>query len=80
MPMGKKPAAVIKVPVSSLVRHGQDWAVYVVDNDRAVRRTVEVGERNSLEAEVLKGLSAGDRIIVYPSDAITDGVKVTART
>ena len=71
---------VLKVPVSSLVRHGEAWAVYVVENNRAVRRTVEVGERNSLEAEIVKGLSAGDRIIVYPSDAITDGIKVTSRT
>lgn len=70
---------VLKVPVSSLVRHGADWAVYAVDNERAVRRAVEIGERNGLEAEVTSGLSGDERIIVYPSDAIADGVKVTAR-
>ena len=26
---------VLKVPTSSLIRHGDDWAVYVVDGDRA---------------------------------------------
>jgi HlyD family secretion protein len=70
---------VLKVPVSSLIRHGDDWAVYVVDNDRAARRVVQIGERNSLEAEVTSGLSGGERIIVYPSDAIADGVQVTSR-
>jgi HlyD family secretion protein len=70
---------VLKVPVSSLVRSGSDWALYVVDNDRASRRVVQLGERNSLEAEVIGGLSGNERIIVFPSDAITDGVKVTAR-
>ena len=70
---------VLKVPVSSLVRHGTDWAVYAVDNERAVRRVVETGERNGLEAEITGGLSGGERIIVYPSDAIADGVKVTPR-
>ena len=70
---------VLKVPVSSLVRHGADWAVYAVDNERAVRRVVETGERNGLEAEITGGLSGGERIIVYPSDAIADGVKVTSR-
>ena len=70
---------VLKVPVSSLVRSGSDWALYVVDNDHAARRVVQLGERNSLEAEVTGGLSGSERIIVFPSDAITDGVKVTAR-
>ena len=70
---------VLKVPVSSLVRHGADWALYVVENGRAARRVVQVGERNGLEGEVTGGLSGGERIIVYPSDAIVDGVKVTAR-
>jgi HlyD family secretion protein len=70
---------VLKVPVSSLVRHGADWAVYTVDNERAVRRVVQIGERNGLEAEITGGLSGGERIIVYPSDAIADGVKVTTR-
>lgn len=70
---------VLKVPTSSLFRHEGDWAVYVVENGRAVRRTVQLGERNSLEAEVVSGLSEGERLIVYPSDAVSDGVEVTAR-
>ena len=71
---------VMKVPTSSLFRHGDDWAVYVVQDDRAVLRTVQVGQRSGLEAEVIGGLQLGDRIIVYPSDAVADGVKVTARS
>ncbi len=71
---------VLKVPVSSLVRHGTDWALYAVENDRAVRRIVQIGDRNGLEAEITGGLSGDERIIVYPSDAITDGVKVVARS
>jgi HlyD family secretion protein len=70
---------VIKVPTSSLFRHESKWAVYRVENDRAVRRLVEVGQRSGLEAELLSGLDAGDRIVVYPSEDIADGVKVRAR-
>lgn len=70
---------VLKVPTSSLFRHEGDWAVYVVEGNRASRRIVQLGERNSLEAEVTGGLSGGERIIVYPSDAVSDGVEVTAR-
>jgi HlyD family secretion protein len=70
---------VLKVPTSCLFRHEGTWAVYVVENDRAARRLVEVGERNGLEAEITEGLTEGERIIVFPSDAVSDGVAVTAR-
>ena len=70
---------VLKVPVSSLFRKGSDWAVYVVENDRAAVRVVQIGHRSGLEAEVTGGLTGGERIIVYPSDAVVEGVKVTPR-
>jgi HlyD family secretion protein len=70
----------LKVPTSSLFRHEGKWAVYTVENGRAVRREVEVGQRNGLEAEVLSGLAESQRIIVYPSDAIADGIAVRARS
>ncbi len=71
---------VLKVPTSSLFRHEGKWAVYTVEVNKAVRRPVEVGQRNGLEAEVLAGLAQGQRIIVYPSDTIADGIKVRARS
>ena len=70
---------VIKVPTSSLFRHESKWAVYKVDSNRAVRQLVEVGARNGLEAEIISGLQPGERIVVYPSEAMADGVKVRAR-
>jgi HlyD family secretion protein len=70
---------VLKVPASSLFRRGSDWALYVVENDRAVARTVQIGQRSGLEAEVTGGLTGDERIIVYPSDAVTEGVRVEAR-
>jgi HlyD family secretion protein len=71
---------VIKVPTSSLFRHETKWAVYRVDDDRASVQLVEVGQRNGLEAEILNGLEAGQRIVVYPSEAVGDGVKVSPRS
>jgi len=71
---------VLKVPASSLFRHETKWAVYKVQDGRAVRQIVEIGQRSGLEAEVLNGLTAGERIVVYPSDAIADGVKIAARS
>jgi HlyD family secretion protein len=71
---------VVKVPTSSLFRHEAKWAVYRVDGDTAHLQIVEIGQRNGLEAEVLGGLNAGDRIVVYPSEAIGDRVRVTPRS
>jgi HlyD family secretion protein len=71
---------VAKVPASSLFRVGADWAVYKVAAGVAHRQIVEVGLQNGLEAEILKGLADGEQVVVYPSDAIADGVKVTPRS
>lgn len=70
---------VLKVPTSSLFRHEGEWAVYTVQNGHASRQIVQVGERSGLEAEITNGLEEGQRIIVYPSDAVADGVEVTSR-
>lgn len=70
---------VLKVPASSLFRHEGAWAVYRVEDGRAVRQNVELGQQSGLEAEVTSGLDAGQPIIVYPSEAVRDGVQVASR-
>jgi HlyD family secretion protein len=70
---------VLKAPTNSLFRRGEKWAVFVAENARARLRVVEVGQRNGNEAQILKGLSKGETVIVHPSDGIKDGSRVTAR-
>ena len=72
-------ADVIKVPTSSLFRHESKWAVYLVRDGRAARQIIELGQRNGLEAEVVSGLQPGSQIVVYPSEAVSDGVQLRAR-
>ena len=55
------------------------WAVYKVAGGRARLTPVEVGHRNGLRAEILSGLAAGERVILHPSDAVADGVRVEER-
>jgi HlyD family secretion protein len=69
---------VLKVPASALFRRGDAWSVFAVDGGRARRRDVEIGHRNPAEAEVLRGLAAGEIVILHPSDRIKDGVRVRA--
>lgn len=66
----------LKVPASALYQEGNQWRVFVVENARARSRVVQIGHRNPDEAEVLSGLSAGDRVVRQPTDKVSDGVRV----
>jgi HlyD family secretion protein len=65
------------VPVTALFRDQGSWAVFVVTRGRAVLRNVRIGERTAGGAEVLAGLEAGDRVVLFPSDQITTGRRIT---
>ncbi|HEX9184873.1 MAG TPA: HlyD family efflux transporter periplasmic adaptor subunit, partial [Burkholderiales bacterium] len=66
----------VKVPVGALFREGEGWAVFVADGSRAVKRSVKVPRRSGAEAMVEEGLRPGDRVVVYPSDALRDGSRL----
>lgn len=70
---------VLNVPVAALFRQGEQWAVYSVNNGRAQVTEVTIGHRNNRIAEVVSGLSAGDRVVLHPSDRIRSGVAVAQR-
>ena len=70
---------ILQVPASALFREGEGWALFVVQGDKAVKREVQVGQRNGLSAQILSGIKAGDRVIVHPDDQVKDGVRVAVR-
>jgi HlyD family secretion protein len=72
-------AEVVKAPTSSLFRRGDQWAVFVVDGGRARLRNVGVGRRNGLEAQILSGLSGGERVVVHPADTLQEGSRIKPR-
>ena len=71
---------VLQIPTSALFRFQNDWAVFVLDSDRAYRRTINIGRQNGLMAQILDGLAENEKIIVYPDDTLSDGTKVKIRT
>jgi HlyD family secretion protein len=70
---------VLKVPLTALFRDGEAWAVFVEEDGRALRRHVELGHSNGLEAEITGGLNVGEQMVVHPSDRIVDGIGLAAR-
>ena len=72
-------ANVVKAPVGSLFRRDTGWAAFVVENGVAHLRPVEIGQRNENEVQILKGVSAGQTLVLHPPDTLTDGMRVTMR-
>ena len=69
----------LAVPVSALFRTNGEWTVFVIEDDRALRRPVDIGRRNALAAQVLSGLEAGEIVVLHPGDRVRDGVKIVDR-
>lgn len=72
-------ADVLQVPLSALFRSGNQWALFVINDNRAERRVVKVGQRNGLSAQILEGLQEDEAVITHPDDTIEDGVRVKSR-
>lgn len=70
----------VKVPLGALVRADGGWAVFGVVGGRAVLRRIEVGALTDREAEVRRGLTRGDTVVVFPSDRVRHGARVKPRT
>jgi len=69
----------IRVPLTALFRNGNQWALFVDNDGEAERRQVEIGKRNGLQAEIVSGLEAGERIVMHPGDQVVDGVRIQPR-
>ena len=70
---------VLHVPVSALFRQNEQWSVFVERDGRAVLQAVDVGRRNDHEAEIVKGLTENDRVIIHPGNDVSDGTRIVAR-
>ena len=66
----------ILVPVGALFRDGDRWALFTVAEGRATRRTVTVTARNGDVAWIEKDLAEGEKVVVYPPDALREGSRV----
>lgn len=69
----------IRVPLGALFRSGDGWAVYKVVDDKAVLTRVEPAQSDGRFRAITSGVTESDQVIVFPSSAVSDGVRVTPR-
>jgi HlyD family secretion protein len=67
------------VPASAAFRRGDQWAVFVVEDGRAVFRPITTGRRGEFRVQVLDGLAEGETIVLYPDDEVEDGRRLAPR-
>jgi HlyD family secretion protein len=66
----------LNLPLGALWKQGEKWAVYTIEDGRARSKSVQVSKKNLTQALVSLGLSEGERVIMFPSDQIREGIKV----
>jgi RND family efflux transporter MFP subunit len=69
------------VPAAAVYRDDRSaklFYVFVVENGKAVRRTVRVGNETDSSLEIVEGLKAGDQLIAEQSIELADGVPIRA--
>ena len=66
----------LTVPISALFRRESSWQVFVVEQGRVRLQALQIGARSSEHAQVLEGLSVGDRVVIFPSDQVVEGLAV----
>ena len=69
----------LRAPLGAFFRRGERWAVYKVVNDKVAVAEVEVGNADGRYRAIKSGLSEGDQVVVFPSNAIVEGASVRAR-
>lgn len=69
-------ADALQVPTGAVFRTEDGWAVFVVEDGRAVRRAVAMGQQAGLATQILSGLDEGETVIVHPATALDDGTRV----
>ena len=56
-----------------------DAPAFTIDGDHVKLQSVDLGQRNDVDAQVVKGLSDGQTIVLHPPDTLTDGARIRVR-
>jgi HlyD family secretion protein len=69
---------VAQIPTSALFRQSDGWAVFAIEDGKAVVEPVQVGHRGPLRSEIVGGLAPGESVVSHPPPTLKAGAKVRA--
>lgn len=71
-------ADTVRAPLGALFRLGGEWAVFKIEDGRAVLARVEAGAADDTHRAIRRGLEQGTTVVVYPGSTIEAGTRVAA--
>jgi membrane fusion protein (multidrug efflux system) len=66
----------VLIPEEAVIAEGASAFVFVVEDDRARRRPVRLGQRTAGAVEVLEGIEAGEPVVRQGVQRLRDGASV----
>jgi len=69
-------AGKVVIPKQALIQEDDQSYVYIVKDNKAVKKEVSTGLTNTKDVEILSGVSAGDRVITVGAEQVSDGNQV----
>lgn len=67
---------VISVPLNVVLERNGEKFVFIVQENKAIRKTVNTGIENDKNIEITEGLKVGDVVVTSGQDFLSDGSKV----
>lgn len=68
---------VLLIPTSAIFQRNNAWYTFITVDGQASLQELDIGNRNQEFAEVTGMLEAGETVILFPSDLIEQGVRVS---
>lgn len=69
-------ARALVLPREALIPGADSWSVLTLEGGRATRRLVEIRRQDATSAQVLQGLTEGERVILHPGARVAEGARV----
>jgi HlyD family secretion protein len=68
---------VLTIPTSAIFQRSNGWNTFVVVDGETELRSLLIGSRGRDYTMVIDGVEEGDNVVVFPSDLINEGTRVT---
>ena len=69
----------LTIPSSALFRENNSWKTYLMQDGKAHKTDVEIGQSDGKLSQLLSGLNEGDRVLLHPPDAVKDQSRVVEK-